>query len=94
MRLVEGPDAVVAKLVEGTRAIGSAIPTAAELGRDGGVAVGTARNAVDLIVAEDVIDRVPGAALSCAARRSTSRCFGSLGCRTGSMPDPCPGRAS
>ncbi|WP_237482455.1 GntR family transcriptional regulator [Lichenibacterium dinghuense] len=53
-------DAIVSKVVEGTWAAGDAIPTEAELARDAGVAVGTVRKAVDLLVAEGVLDRVQG----------------------------------
>jgi GntR family transcriptional regulator len=53
-------DAIVAKIVEGTWCVGDAIPTEIELARDAGVAVGTVRKAVDLLVAEGVLDRIQG----------------------------------
>lgn len=53
-------DVIVARIVEGHWRAGDAIPTEAELSRDAGVAVGTVRKAIDLLVAEGVLDRVQG----------------------------------
>lgn len=53
-------DAIVARIAVGEWAAGVAIPTEAELARDADVAIGTVRKAVDLLVAEGVLDRVQG----------------------------------
>ncbi|MCJ2046719.1 GntR family transcriptional regulator [Methylobacterium sp. J-078] len=53
-------DVIVARIVDGQWRAGAAIPTEAELSRDAGVAVGTVRKAIDLLVAEGILDRVQG----------------------------------
>lgn len=53
-------DVIVARIVDGHWRAGDAIPTEAELSRDAGVAVGTVRKAIDLLVAENILDRVQG----------------------------------
>jgi GntR family transcriptional regulator len=53
-------DVIVARIVGGQWRAGDAIPTEAELSRDAGVAIGTVRKAIDLLVAEGVLDRVQG----------------------------------
>ena len=53
-------DVIVARIVAGAWRAGDAIPTEAELSREAGVAVGTVRKAIDLLVAEGILDRIQG----------------------------------
>lgn len=53
-------DVIVSRIVDGQWRAGETIPTESELARDAGIAVGTVRKAVDLLVAEGVLDRVQG----------------------------------
>ncbi|POR41119.1 GntR family transcriptional regulator [Methylobacterium sp. V23] len=53
-------DVIVARIVDGSWRAGDAIPTEAELSREAGIAVGTVRKAIDLLVAEGILDRVQG----------------------------------
>ena len=81
-------DAIVAKVGEATRAAGCAIPTEVGLARDAGVAVGTVREILDLLVAEGALDRVQGHGSFVRRPSPDHSLFGSSGCRRGSPPVP------
>lgn len=53
-------DAIVARIVDGAWPVGGAIPTEADLAKTAGVAVGTVRKAIDLLVADGVLVREQG----------------------------------